>query len=132
MFAEGRALSHEGLRIAEVVNHPASLMFAVWGGGLVALHQGDLPRALPLLERAVSICQDTGLPIHFPWMAVALGAAYTLAERVADAVPLLTQAPEQAIATKMIVTQALCNFSLGEAHLLAGRLRRRMLLPNER
>ena len=55
-------------------------------------------------------------------MAAALGAAYTLAGRVADAVPLLTQAMEQTIATEMVGFQALCSLSLGEAQLLAGRL----------
>ncbi len=58
-------------------------------------------RALPLLERAVGICQDADLPLYFPWMAAALGAAYTLSGRVADAVPLLTQALEQTTATEM-------------------------------
>ena len=52
----------------------------------------------PLLERAMGICQDADLPLCFPRMAAALGAAYTLAGRVADAVPLLTQALEQATA----------------------------------
>ena len=99
-FAEGRALGEEGLRIAEAVAHPASLMMASWGIGLLALRQGDLPRALPLLERAVGLCQDADLPSYFPWMAAALGAAYTLAGRVADAVPLLTQAMEQTTATE--------------------------------
>ena len=47
MFAEGRTLGDEGLRIAEAVAHPASLMDASWGAGLLALRQGDLPRALP-------------------------------------------------------------------------------------
>ena len=75
--------------------HPGSLMFASWGIGLLSLRQGDLPRALPRLERAVGICQDADLPGWFPRMAAALGAAYTLAGRVADAVPLLTQAMEQ-------------------------------------
>jgi tetratricopeptide (TPR) repeat protein len=96
-------------------------MFASWGIGLLALRQGDLPRALPRLERAVSICQDTGILIHFPWMAATLGAAYTPAGRVADAVPLLTQAMEQTTATESVY-QALCRLSLGEAQLLAGRL----------
>ena len=122
MFAEGRALGEEGLRIAEAVAHPASLMFASWGIGLLALRQGDLPRALPLLERAVGICQDADLPVYFPWMAAALGAAYTLGGRVADAVPLLTQAMEQTTATERVDFQALCRLSLGEAQLLAGRL----------
>ena len=55
-------------------------------------------------------------------MAAALGAAYTLAGRVADAVPLLTQALEQTMATERRRFQALCRLSLGEAQLLAGRL----------
>src|SRR5262249_47471988 len=82
--------------------------------------QGDLPRALPLLERAVGLCQDVDLPLYFPWMAWALGAAYTLNGRVADAVPLLTQAMEQAEAQASAAVQACCSLSLGEARLRAG------------
>jgi tetratricopeptide (TPR) repeat protein len=121
-FAEGRSRGDEGLQIAEAVDHPASLMIASWGIGLLALRQGDLPRALPLLERAVGICQDVDLPAYFPWMAPALGAAYTLGGRVADAIPLLTQAMEQTIATEMGAYQTLCTLPLGQAYLLAGRL----------
>ena len=55
-------------------------------------------------------------------IAAALGAAYTLGGRVADAVPLLTQAMEQTTATERVDFQALCRLSLGEAQLLAGRL----------
>src|SRR5262249_38023955 len=55
-FAEGTALGEEGLRIAEAVPHPASLMIAYWGAGLLPLRQGNLPRALPLLERAMGLC----------------------------------------------------------------------------
>jgi tetratricopeptide (TPR) repeat protein len=111
-FAEGRTLGDERLRIAEEVAHTGSLMYAYHGIGLLALRQGDLPRALPLLERAIGICQDADLPLYFPWIAAALGAAYALAGRGADAVPLLTQALEQATAT--VVHQALCRLSLGE------------------
>jgi prevent-host-death family protein len=68
-FAEGRALGDEGLRIAKSVAHPASLMNALWGIGLLALLQGDLPRALPQLERAIGICQEADLPAFFPRVA---------------------------------------------------------------
>jgi class 3 adenylate cyclase/tetratricopeptide (TPR) repeat protein len=122
MFAEGRASGDEGLQIAEEVNHPASLMVASWGIGLLSLRQGDLPKAFLLLERAVGICQDADFRLWFPRMAVPLGAAYTLGGRVADAVPLLTRAMEQATAIGRIDSQAFCCLSLGEAHLLAGRL----------
>jgi class 3 adenylate cyclase/tetratricopeptide (TPR) repeat protein len=122
MLAEGRAFGDEGLWIAEAVAHPGSLMIASWGLGLLALRQGDLPRAVPLLERAMSICQDADLPAYSPRVAAALGAAYTLAGRIADAVPLLTQATAQSIAMELIVFQVLCGLSLGEAHLRAGSL----------
>jgi class 3 adenylate cyclase/tetratricopeptide (TPR) repeat protein len=121
-FAEGSALGEEGLQIAEAVAHPASLMLASWGIGLLSLRQGDLPKALPLLERAMGICHEADLPILFPRMAAALGAAYTLGGRVTDAVPLLTQAMEQTTAMEMRGLQALCSLPLGEAQLLVDRL----------
>jgi hypothetical protein len=54
------------------------------------------------------------LPSYFPRIAPDLGAAYTLAGHVADAVPLLTQALEQTIATEMGGYQALCTLPLGD------------------
>jgi hypothetical protein len=98
-YTEGSALGEEGLRIAEQAAHPGSRMVASWGSGLLALRHGDLPRALPRLERAMGLCQETDIPFFFPQMAVALGAAYTTAGRSADAVSLLTHALQQATAT---------------------------------
>jgi len=122
LFAEGRASGDEGLRIAETVAHPGSLMMASWGIGVLALCQGDLPGTLPRLERAVGISHEADLPAYFPWMAAALGAAYTLEGRVADAVPRLTRALEQTTVTAMAGFQAFCSLSLGEAQLRAGHL----------
>jgi tetratricopeptide (TPR) repeat protein len=127
-FAEGRAVGEEGLRIAEADNRPASLIMASSAIGLLALRQSDLPRAFPLLERAVSLCHEADLPVYFPMVAPALGTAYTLGGRIADAVPLLTQALEQSIATELIAYQAPCCLSLGEAQLLAGRLEEALAL----
>jgi class 3 adenylate cyclase/tetratricopeptide (TPR) repeat protein len=122
MFAEGRDPGEEGLRIAEAVAHPASLMWAYWGMGLLSLRQGDVPRAVPLLERAIDICHETELPAYFPRMAAALGAAYTMGRRVADAVPLLTQALQHSTAMERAHYETLCSISLGETQVLAGRL----------
>jgi tetratricopeptide (TPR) repeat protein len=122
MFAEGSVLGEEGLGIAEAVDHPGSLMVASWGAGLVPLRQGELSKALPRLERALGLCQEASISALFPLMASVLGTAYTLGGRVADAVPLLTQALEQTMALERVVTQALCSLSLGEAQVLAGRL----------
>jgi tetratricopeptide (TPR) repeat protein len=120
-FAESRALAEEGCQIAETVAHPASLMWAYYGIGLPSLRQGDLPRALSQLERALGSCQETERPAMFPAVAVALGAAYTLCGRVADAVLLLTQVLEQTTVGETVAYRARCNLSLGEAHALAER-----------
>jgi tetratricopeptide (TPR) repeat protein len=122
MFAAGRTLGTEGLQIAEAVAHPSSLMWADYGIGLLALRQGDLPRALPLLERAMGICQEADLPLFVPRMAAALGAAYALSGRVDDAVGLLTPALAQTRGAEMAGFQALCSLPLGEVQALAGHL----------
>jgi tetratricopeptide (TPR) repeat protein len=121
-FAEGRPLAEEGLRIAEAVAAPASLMFAWRGIGALALHQGDLPRALPQLERAMAICQGADLLAIFPAVAADLGEAYILGGRATDAVPLLTRAIKQSTAAKDGRSEMNCCRWLGEAQLLSGRL----------
>jgi tetratricopeptide (TPR) repeat protein len=131
MFAEGRTCGEEGLRIAEAVNHPASLMEALRVIGRLALLQGDLPRALPLLERALGLCQEADFPAMFPGTAVVLGAAYTLAGRVADAVSLLTQAMEQTAVLERDDLPALCLLPLGEAQMLAGCLQEGQALAEQ-
>jgi class 3 adenylate cyclase/tetratricopeptide (TPR) repeat protein len=131
MFAEGRAFGEEGLQLAEVAAHPASLMWASYGLGFLSLRQGDLPRALPLLERAVSICQDADLPAWSLWMAATLSAAYTLAGRIAEAVPLLTQTMAQTAETGMVIDQTRCRLALGEAQLLAGHLEEAQALAEQ-
>ena len=108
--------------MAEAVAHLASLMYASWGVGPLGLRRGDLPRALPRLERAMDLGQDTDLPVFFPRMAVPLGAAYLLSGRVVDAVQLLTLAVEQTMATATAGFQAPCALALGEAQMMAGRL----------
>jgi tetratricopeptide (TPR) repeat protein len=129
-FTEGSALAEEGLRIAEAIGHPGSRMAASWGIGLLSLRYGDLRRALPQLERAIGICQDADLPTWFPRIAAALGAAYTLGGRIADAVPLLTQAMEQAAAMESVY-QAQGSLSLGEAQVLAGLLEEAQALAEQ-
>ena len=99
-----------------------SLTFALWGSGLLALRQGDLARAVTLLERAVRLCQEMGRPAPFPLMAGALGAAYNLAGRSAEAMLLLAPALEQAMASEVVASQATCSLTLGEAQMMEGLL----------
>jgi hypothetical protein len=90
--------------------------------GSTSLYHFHFPLALPLLEQAVGLCKDAQLPFYFPRRAAALGAAYTLGGRVADAVPLLTRAMEQAMAMQRVSDAVLCRLSLGEAQVVAWSL----------
>src|SRR5439155_3139894 len=56
-FAEGIARSDEGVRIAETVAHPGSFIFAYRGVGLLYLRKGDVQKAIPALEHALTLCQ---------------------------------------------------------------------------
>jgi hypothetical protein len=63
---------------------------------------------------------DLVLPIslgsaYLSLVVATFGVASTLAGCIVDAVPLLTQAMEQATAMETVVHQAFCHFSLGEA-----------------
>jgi hypothetical protein len=53
--------------------------------------QGDLPKAIPLLERGLGLCQGAHIQVLLPLVAVALSYAYALAGRVAEALPLARQ-----------------------------------------
>ncbi len=121
-FAEGIACGEAGIRLAEAVSSPASEICAYRGIGLLYLRKGDLARALPLLERAVAICQDMHAMTYFVTVAPSLGAVYTLSGRLDDAVSLLTQTVEQSVESRIMMAQSLCVAFLGEAHLLVGHL----------
>jgi tetratricopeptide (TPR) repeat protein len=121
-FAEGIVVGEEGLRIAEAVNHPLSLVVAYRGVGPAYLRQGNLHQALPLLERAVRLCEEADLLFHLSLLAQALGEAYVLCGRVDEGVRLLEGVLEQTTASGRRVIQALLLSTLGEAHLCAGHL----------
>jgi tetratricopeptide (TPR) repeat protein len=121
-FAESRAVGEAGRRMAEAINHPVTLVSAYRSVGQLYLLQGDLPQALPVLERAASICEDAELPFHFSLLAPALGAAYVLGGRVDEAIRLLARVQEQTALSGRRNVQAPLLSTLGEAHLCADRL----------
>jgi hypothetical protein len=64
-------------------------------------------------------------------MAAALGATYTLAGRVAEAVPLLTQAMEQTTAMERGGDQVVASLFLSEMQVSAGRLEEAQALAEQ-
>ena len=88
-FTEGLAHGEEGLRIAEAVDHPHSLIMAYHGIGRVYLHKGVLHQAIPWLERGLEVCRVWDIPLLLYLVSSTLGYAYVLAGRVSEALPLL-------------------------------------------
>jgi len=121
-FTEGLAIAEEGFRIAETVHDPFSQIEACYGVSVVYRRQGDMPRAIPMLERAMGLCQDWHIPLFLPRYTAALGLTYALAGRVAAGLALVEQGMEQAIARGRPRGLALVVTWLSEAYLLAGRL----------
>jgi class 3 adenylate cyclase/tetratricopeptide (TPR) repeat protein len=120
-FTEGLAMAEEGLRIAEKVNNPISLIEACQHVSALYLCQGDVHRAIPMLERAMGLCQDWHVPLFFPWVAAGLGLAYTWAGRVASGLALVEQGVEQEIVRGRPRSLVLVLIHLSEAYLLADR-----------
>ena len=120
VFAEGVAHGTEGVRIAEAVDRPYGLLQAYPPIGFLYLRKGDLHQAIAALERGLGIYQAWPGPLFFPEIASALGLAYALDGRTAEALPLLEQAVEQA--TQRMDDQSLRVAALSEGYLLAGRL----------
>src|SRR5262249_7605565 len=120
-FDEGQGLAAEGVQLAEAAQHPYSRVMAWWAVGFRALRQGDLPQATLVLEQALALVRATDLRLLVPMVAAPLGAAYTDAGRLADALPLLVEAGTQADARQYLWDQALRMLWLGTAYLGAGQ-----------
>jgi tetratricopeptide (TPR) repeat protein len=121
-FVEGTTHGEEGIRLAEAAAQPFSLVGAYSRVGSLYLRKGDLDKAIPVLERGLTLCQVAHIGSWLPWAASALGMAYALSGRLVEALPLLEQAVEQATAMGMMGSQPLGVAWLSEAYLLAGRL----------
>ena len=129
-FAEGSTYGDEAIQIAETVAQPWSRIGAYCGVGLLSLRQGDFQKAITVLERGLTLCQATHIPLMFPLVASQLGSAYALSGQISQALPLLEQAMEQTAAA--IGSDAAMQAAyLSEAYLLAGRLQDAAPLPDE-
>lgn len=121
-FPEAIARSMEAIRIAEAVDHPASLLLAHVACGLTRLRQGDSARAIASLEHSVGIGREMELSTFLHWSGPFLGAAYALAGRPSEALALLEQVLEQDVSTNLMSQNTLTVAYLAEAHLLAGHV----------
>jgi tetratricopeptide (TPR) repeat protein len=121
-FPEGIAHAEAAVRVAEAVDHPNSLIISCLGVGFLTLRQGDIARAISVLERGLELCRVYNILLWFPETSSALGCAYAFAGRVAEALPLLEQAEQRGAAMGTMGGQSLRVGYLSEAYLLAGSM----------
>ena len=121
-FAVGRDVGEEAVRIAEAVAQPYTLAAALMFVGVLYRRQGTLYTAISMLERGLALCQSVNIPRVFPLAASILSAAYALAGRAAEALPVLDQALERIATGSRMLFHALVLTGLSEALLLVGRV----------
>jgi class 3 adenylate cyclase/tetratricopeptide (TPR) repeat protein len=121
-FDEGIARGDEAIRLAEAAEHPFSLTQAHYALGTLFLHQGDLHKAIPLLERGLGVCQTASILTWFSTIAAALGYAYALSGRIPEALLLLQQAVAQDTSRGISAGHARRVAYLSKAYVLAGHI----------
>ena len=101
-FAEATRRAEEAQRLAEDEN-PLGLIMACMGVGWSTSVRGTSPLAMPALEQGLQVCHTFGLTaLVFHGIAASLGAAYALANRTAEAIPLLRKVTDQAASMKLV------------------------------
>ena len=121
-FAKGTAYGEEALRAAAAADRRLDLTAACAAVGRLYLRQGKVGPSIAILERGLELCQIANAPLLIPATAAALGAAYTLADRLAEARPLLREAVDRSMAMRRLVDHPLWLGWLSEALVRDGQL----------
>ena len=109
-------------QVAEAADHPFSLHLALFALGRVHLGRGDLPRATRVLEQDLDLCRTRQLVVAIPLVAATLGAAFALAGRADDALPLVADAVEDFRRRQNHTQPAFILLCAGTTCLSAGRI----------
>jgi tetratricopeptide (TPR) repeat protein len=127
-FVEGLARGAEGVQIADEANHPVSQIHVNASLGFLYLFKGDFHEAIPVLERAMTLCEEKHIAIYVPLVAPRLGYAYVRAGRQAEGLRLLEQSIEDSAAVGRAGFLALNLAWLSDAYLSANRIDDAMVL----
>jgi tetratricopeptide (TPR) repeat protein len=120
-FDEGITQGLEGVRIAEVLDHPFSLAFACHNLAELYSAKGEHGQAITLAERGLALCHDWNLTLLTPVLTRTLGHAYASSGRAAEGVSWL----QRAVTAHESIGRALSPLmlvQLGEAYLLADQV----------
>jgi tetratricopeptide (TPR) repeat protein len=121
VFEEGRDHGHEAVRLAELLDHPFSLIWACLNLGRLEGVRGEFIRAIMPLERAVALSNEWNIAYLTPIAMAALGHVYARSGRVDEGVSWLQQALSGYASAGIGYLRSMSMVQLGEAHFLAGR-----------
>jgi tetratricopeptide (TPR) repeat protein len=119
-FRQAIAVAEEGLRIAEDLGQPGSILLAQRAASDVLIRRGEFRDAIPRLERCLSLVSTGAFAFLYPWVAGWLGHAYAMTGQQGEGLPLLEQAAERSGRGNRVF-EAGATAYLGEVYLLAGR-----------
>ena len=120
-FAEALAWGDEAVQIAEAVGNAHERVWAGYCLSRVHLARGDGGRAIPLLEKAMPLCEGR-IPLYWPRVVAGLGRALTMAGDLDAALPLLKQAAGEVQAIKLLFGHPLILVWTAAAHLAVGQV----------
>jgi tetratricopeptide (TPR) repeat protein len=112
-FDGAMAAAAQAVRLAEAAEHGYSLAMVSWALGQLYLGQGDVDKAIAVLERGLARCPVDQMPARHYALASVLGAAYAQVGRQTEALTLLEEAAER-------TPSALRVTCLSEGYLRAG------------
>ena len=121
-FEAGIVHAEEGLRLAESIDQPYSLVATCWTQACLHITRGELSDAVRLLERGLALSREWNLTFFSVQQTATIGYAYTLSGRLAEAIPMLEHALSAGEPLGFAVYQPLYLVYLGEAYVLAERL----------
>jgi class 3 adenylate cyclase/tetratricopeptide (TPR) repeat protein len=127
-FGEGVSYAEEGIQIAEEVGDASVLVYVNCSLAFLYLLKGDLDKAIPILERALTTCRSSNIPVYIPFVSSRLGFAYANAGHVAEGLPFLEQGVEESASAGRLAFLSLSTVWLSEGHLLLGHLEKAELL----
>jgi class 3 adenylate cyclase/tetratricopeptide (TPR) repeat protein len=121
-FDEAIGHAEAAVQIAEAADHPFTLYQGLIDLGRAHLRRGDLLRATRVLERGLDLCRRWQIALGTPYVAATLGAAYALAGRADEALPLVAGAVTEFRSRQNHLRPALILLCAGMTSLAAGRI----------